>query len=130
VAGSSDTGPGSVVTVLHADGKQSSPPSSVPFEASIRLSYNDSTRQLGYDITLSGSSPDQVAGIYFHQRQNRPNGGVAYVLARTGKASLSGKVTLLEAEANDLKAGKCYISLLSKTSPLQSARADIVIPAA
>jgi hypothetical protein len=127
VSGSSDTGPGSSEVILHATGKQSSPASDVPFEATIRLRCNDATRQLGYDITLSGASPDQVSGVYLHQRQSRPNGAVAYVLSKSGRPSISGRVTLLEAEAADLKAGKCYISLLSKKNPLLSARADIAL---
>jgi amidase len=124
---SADTGPGSISGVVLATGKNSSPPSEVPFEATVHWSFNETTRQFGYDITLAGASPDNVSGVYLHQRLNGANGGVAYVLAKAGRPQVTGKVTLLEAEASDLKAGKLYISLLSKQSPLKSARADIKV---
>jgi hypothetical protein len=122
---SADTGPGSLSGVVQAAGRNASPPSEVPFEATVHWSFNETTRQFGYDITLAGASADNVSGVYLHQRLNGTNGGVAYVLAKAGRPQVTGKVTLLEAEANDLKAGKLYISLLSKQSPLKSARADI-----
>jgi Asp-tRNA(Asn)/Glu-tRNA(Gln) amidotransferase A subunit family amidase len=125
---SSETGAGSVTGAVLATGRNSSPPSEVPFEAMVRWSFNPATRQFGYDITLQGASPDQVAGAYLHQRSTRPNGGVAHVLAKAGHATLTGRVTLTAAEADDLKLGRMYVALLSKASPLRSARADIVMP--
>jgi len=41
------------------------------------FSFNSQTRQLGYEVVLSGASRDQVAGVYLHRRTNRANGGVA-----------------------------------------------------
>jgi len=38
-------------------------------------------------------------------------------------------VTLTAAESDDMKAGRFYVALLSMKSPLQSVRADIVMPA-
>lgn len=130
VASSSDTGAGSLRIEVTATGAQSVPPSGVPFGVIVRFSFNSQTRQLGYDVALSGASRDQIAGIYLHRRANRPNGGVAYILAKSATSKISGKVTLLESEAADLKAGKFYISALSKKSPRASARANIVLPSA
>jgi amidase len=124
---SSDTGPGNLRIEVTATA-QSAPPSGAMFGVIARLNFNDQTRQLGYHLSLSGTSRDQVGGVYLHRRANRPNGGVAYILAKSIKSRISGKVTLLEPEAADLKAGKCYISAVSKTNPLFSARADIVLP--
>ena len=39
---------------------------------------------------------------------------------------ISGTVTLTTAEVADLKAGKCYLSVISAKSPRLGARADIV----
>jgi hypothetical protein len=36
-------------------------------------------------------------------------------------------VTLVEAEAADLKAGKFYLSVVSRKNPLRRARADIIL---
>jgi hypothetical protein len=58
---------------------------------------------------------------------NRQNGGVAYVLARSAAPRVSGSVTLTEAEAVDLKAGKFYLSVISRRSPRLRARGDLVL---
>ena len=65
-----------------ATGARSVPPSNVPFQAAARFSFDDQTRELDYDIRLSGTLGD-VAGVYLHRRANRQNGGVAYILAKT-----------------------------------------------
>jgi hypothetical protein len=127
-AQSSDTGPGSVSGAALATGANASPPSDVPWGAMVRWSFNAASRQFGYDLTLHGTSPDQVGGVYLHQRSTRPNGGVAHVLAKEARATITGRVTLTAAEADDLKAGRIYVSLLSKKSPLLGTRADIVFP--
>ena len=59
---------------------------------------------------------------------NRMNGGVAYILAKSPGLPITGTITLTEAEVNDLKAGKFYISAMSKKSPRLSARANLVLP--
>ena len=122
-ASSPDAGAGSAHIEVMASGD-------VPFGVVARFNFNDRTRELGYDLAPSGPSQDQIAGVYLHRRANRPNGGVAYILAKSLKSPISGKVTLLEPEAADLKAGKCYVSAISKKSPLLSARANIVWPSA
>jgi hypothetical protein len=113
-----------------ATGAQAIPPSEVPFQVRVRFTFDERTRELGYELSVSGVSPDQVAGVYLHRRANRPNGGVARLLAKAPGRSGSGRVTLLESEAADLKMGKCYVSAISKPSPRLSARANIVLPSA
>jgi Asp-tRNA(Asn)/Glu-tRNA(Gln) amidotransferase A subunit family amidase len=111
-----------------ATGAKSIPPSDVPFSAFAQFTFNSGTRQLGYDITLPTASLDQIAGVYLHRRTNRPNGGVAYILAKSAAARISGVIRLSEQEASDLRAGKLYIAVVSRQSPRLSARADLVIP--
>jgi hypothetical protein len=107
-----------------AVGSRSIPPSQVSYQAMARFTFDESTRQLAYDIRLTGSI-DDVAGVYLHRRANRQNGGVAYVLAKSPASSISGTATLTEAEVGDLKAGKFYLAVLSRKSPRLSARADL-----
>jgi hypothetical protein len=64
--------------------------------------------------------------VYLHRRATRQNGGVAYILAKSAAAQVAGTITLTTAEAADLKAGKCYVAVISTKSPRLSARADIV----
>ena len=125
---SSDTGAGSVHVEVKATGAQSVPPSDVPFTMNARLSFNSQTRQLRYDLEVSGGSREHVAGVYLHRRVTRPNGGVARILAKVPTSRVSGTVTLLEPEAADLKAGKLYISAISMKNPRASARANVVLP--
>jgi hypothetical protein len=108
-----------------ATGAHSVPPSKVGFQAAARFSFNDQTRELAYDIRVSGTVSD-VGGIYLHRRVNRQNGGVAYVLAKSSSARVTGAVTLTTSEAADLKAGKCYVAVISAKSPRMSARGDLV----
>jgi amidase len=108
-----------------ATGARSVPPSKVGFQAAARFSFNDQTRELAYDIRVSGTVAD-VGGVYLHRRANRQNGGVAYVLARSSSPRVTGMVTLTTAEAADLKAGKCYVAVISAKSPRMSARGDLV----
>ena len=116
-------------TVLRVDvaatGARSSPPSKVGFQAAARFTFNDQTRELTYEIRISGAVSD-VGGVYLHRRANRQNGGVAYVLAKSSTPRVTGMVTLTAAEAADLKAGKCYVAVISAKSPRLSARGDLV----
>jgi hypothetical protein len=109
-----------------ATGTQAVPPSGVPFGIVARFKFDERTRRLGYDLTLSPGSREQAAGVYLHRRTSRSNGGVIYILAKPFKSRASGAVTLLESEVADLKAGKCYIAAVSKESPRLSARGNIV----
>jgi amidase len=106
-------------------GARSSPPSKVGFQAVARFTFVDQTRELTYDIRISGAVAD-VGGVYLHRRANRQNGGVAYVLAKSSVPRVTGVVTLTAAEAADLKAGKCYLAVISAQSPRLSARGNLV----
>ena len=123
-----DAGPGSVTLAVVATGAQAMPPSAVAFEARVKFTFSNESRQLGYDVRISGDQRD-VLGVYLHRRANRPNGGVAYILAK-GSARRVGLVTLTEAEVADLRAGKLYVSAISASDPRRSARANLVLPQA
>jgi Asp-tRNA(Asn)/Glu-tRNA(Gln) amidotransferase A subunit family amidase len=110
-----------------ATGAQSVPPSDVRFSVKARLFFDDTTRELRYDLVSSGPSSSEIGGVYLHRMANRPNGGVAYVLAKELKQRARGTVRLLPAEAADLRAGKCYISAVSRKNARLSARANIIV---
>ena len=116
---------GGVTLEVTATGARSIPSSNVRYQAVARFTFHEPTRRLGYDVRLRGSK-DDVAGVYLHRRATRQNGGVAYILAKPAAPQISGTVTLTEAEATDLKAGKFYVAALSRVSPRLSARADLV----
>jgi Asp-tRNA(Asn)/Glu-tRNA(Gln) amidotransferase A subunit family amidase len=118
--------PDGIRILVKATGAHSVPVSNVAYEAVGGFTFEESTRRLGYDVRLTGTR-DDAAGVYLHRRASRQNGGVAYVLARSAAPQISGTITLTEAEATDLKAGKFYLSVLSKKSPRLSARADLIL---
>jgi Asp-tRNA(Asn)/Glu-tRNA(Gln) amidotransferase A subunit family amidase len=99
----------------------------VSFTATARFTFDVETRRLGYDIALPAASLDQIAGVYLHRRVNRPNGGVAHILAKSASARVDGAVMLSEPEAADLKAGKLYLAVVGKRDPRLSARADLAL---
>jgi Asp-tRNA(Asn)/Glu-tRNA(Gln) amidotransferase A subunit family amidase len=127
VVASSDTGPGSVTFRVTATGAQSVPRTDVPFALTASFNFNGNSRQLGYELRLSGAA-QQVGGIYLHRRANRPNGGVAHILARPPGVRSAGTVTLNEAEAADLRAGKLYVAAVSARDPRLGARGNLVLP--
>jgi amidase len=112
--------------LVKATGAHSVPVSNVAFEAAGGFIFDEPSRRLGYDIRVSGSR-DDAAGVYLHRRTSRRNGGVAFVLARSAAPQIAGTVTLTEAEAADLKAGKFYLAVLSRKSPRLSARGDLLL---
>jgi Asp-tRNA(Asn)/Glu-tRNA(Gln) amidotransferase A subunit family amidase len=107
-----------------ATGAKSVPPSDVEFSATARFTFNNRGRELDYTFTFAPVLADQ-GGIYLHRRTNRPNGGVIAILAKRPAAVVRGVVTLSEQEAVDLKAGKLYVSVVSRKSPRLSARGDL-----
>jgi amidase len=123
----SASGPGSVAFQVTATGAQSIPPAQLPFGLVASFRFNAESRQLGYEIRLSGAVRD-VRGVYLHRRVNRPNGGVTSILAKQGVTQSSGVVTLTVAEAADLRAGKLYVAAVGVTDPRLSARATLVLP--
>jgi amidase len=99
----------------------------VPFTATARFTFDAQTRRLGYDIALPRASLEQIGGVYLHRRVNRPNGGVAHILAKSASARVDGALILSESEAADLKAGKLYLAVVGKRDPRLSARAELAL---
>jgi Asp-tRNA(Asn)/Glu-tRNA(Gln) amidotransferase A subunit family amidase len=123
-----DTGPGSVRFDVTATGAQAQPPSGVAFGAVVRFTFNEQTRQLGYDVVSISGARRRVGGVYLHRRGTRPNGGVAHILAKASDLLGSGSVTLSDAEVSDLRAGKFYVSALDAGNPFLSARGNLLLP--
>jgi Asp-tRNA(Asn)/Glu-tRNA(Gln) amidotransferase A subunit family amidase len=125
---SSETGPGSVTFEATATGAQAVPPTGVGFQAVVKFSFNSETRQLGYEVVEVRGARRPIGGIYLHRRASRPNGGVMHILSKPPALQASGRVTLTDAEAADLRAGKLYMSAVEARNPLRSARANLIVP--
>src|SRR5262249_49682252 len=125
---SDNTGPGSVIFNVSANGAQAIPSSSVPFSATARFSFNEATRDLGYTVLVSGASADQILGIYLNRRAASQNGPVAYILSKGGSIQVTGKVNLLDTQIADLKAGNFYLMIPSRSDTRQTIRGDLRLP--
>jgi amidase len=119
-----------LIAEIQATSARAVPPSTADFRVAARLEVDEARRRLSFTLTPEGAGRGRVAGVYLHRRANRPNGGVAHVLAKRLEGRVTGTVTLLEAELADLKAGKCYLAAVSRQSPLVGVRADITWPGA
>jgi hypothetical protein len=53
---------------------------------------------------------------------------VAYVLTKAASPRAFGRLTLTDAEVADLKAGRLYLSIVSRAQPRLHARSDLVLP--
>ena len=111
-----------------ASGAQAVPPSSVPFGAIATFMFNETTRQLGYWITVSGAAPSSITGAYIHRRSPRPNGPIVWVLEKEGFTQTTGIVTLTEAQVVDLRDGNLYFTVLSTDLPPRAARGNLALP--
>ena len=123
-----DPAPGSVAFEVKVTGAGASPPSRIDFEATVKFAFDASTRRLDYDVAPRAGNRDRIAGVYLHRRANRPNGGVAYILAKAPALKSTGRLQLTEAEATDLRAGKFYVSAVESKNPLAGARGNLVLP--
>lgn len=110
-----------------ATGAQAVPPAAVTFSLAADFDFDAASRRLQYELRLSGEAR-QVGGIYLHRRATRPNGGVAHILVQSPGTRTVGAVTLTEAEAADLRAGRMYVAAVSAANPRQSARGNLVLP--
>ena len=120
--------PGSVTFEVKVTGAGASPPSRVDFEATVKFAFDAATRRLDYDVTPRAGNRDRIAGVYLHRRASRPNGGVAYILAKAPALRNTGRLQLTEAEATDLRAGKFYVSAVESKNPLAGARGNVALP--
>jgi amidase len=123
-----DPAPGSVIFEVKVTGATAVPPSRVDFQATVKFAFDPSTRRLDYDVMPLAGARDRIAGVYLHRRANRPNGGVAYILAKAPALKSTGRLQLTEAEASDLRAGKFYVSAVESRNPLAGARGNVVLP--
>ena len=103
--------------------------SGIPVTATARFTFDDAARVLAFEITLPAVALGEIGGVFLHQRANRPNGGVAHILARRPSTSrVAGSVALTAAQAADLRAGKLYVAVVSSRNPRVGARADLTLP--
>jgi hypothetical protein len=106
------------------------PAASSPGYGFARFTFNDQTRELTYAVWMSGLSPNQVTASHIHRAPAGTAGPAIYTLAAEPFTSISGSVTLTEADVSDLRAGNLYVNIHSTTNPAGFARGQLKLPSA
>ena len=115
---------------LQLTGAEENPPVRSPGSAFARLTFDDVTRALQVDLTVSGLSPNLVTAAHIHRGARGVNGPIIHNISTTGFMQASVRVTLSEAEVADLRAGNLYLNVHSVEHPGGFARAQILLPEA
>jgi hypothetical protein len=113
-----------------AVGAQENPPVSGPGSARTRFVFDDVAKTLSFAVTVNGLSPDQVNAAHIHRGATGSNGPIVHNLSLVGFTTVSGTLTLSDADIADLRAGNFYVNVHSKDNPGGFARAQLILPAA
>ena len=129
---SSATGVEAAVVTFEVEmvGANEVPAASSPGSGFARFTFNDQTRQLTYAVWLRGLSSNQVTASHIHRAPAGTAGPAVYTLASAPFDSISGSITLTEADVADLKAGNLYVNIHSTANPAGFARGQLRLPAA
>jgi hypothetical protein len=113
-----------------ATGAEENPPVAGAGTVVVRFTFDDATKVLTYSATVNGISPAEVTASHIHRAAKGVNGPIIYPLSTTSFSSVSGQITLTDADVADLKAGNLYFNAHSNANPGGFARFQLVLPAA
>ena len=101
-----------------------------PANGFVRLTFDEATNVLTYDVTVSGVSPGLVTAAHIHCGAAGVNGPAIHTIASSGFTQVSGQAELSDADAADLKAGNLYINVHTTANPGGAARGQLLMNAA
>jgi hypothetical protein len=114
-------------------GAQQVPPVQTPGSGNADLTYNPTTRMLGWNITYSGlTGPATMAHIHGPAPAGK-NAGVEVWLSKQGQPATSpikGEAVLTPEQAQQLMAGETYVNVHTAAHPGGEIRGQIVPPKA
>jgi hypothetical protein len=106
------------------DGASESPATTSKGTGSAKLSFDDATKKLTYEVDYKGLSGDAVAAHFHGPADKGANGGVELPIT-VGPSPIKGEATLDDAKAADLAAGKWYVNIHTKESPAGEIRGQV-----
>lgn len=106
-------------------GAQENPPVTSAGSGFARFTFDDATKVLTYSVTISGIPAGEVTAAHIHRGAVGVNGPIVYNLSTVGFTTVSGSITLTDADVADLKAGNFYVNAHSTTNPGGFARGQI-----
>lgn len=106
-------------------GAQENPPVTSAGSGFARFTFDEATKVLTYSVTISGIPAGEVTASHIHRGAAGVNGPIVYNLSTVGFTTVSGSITLTDADVADLKAGNFYVNAHSTTNPGGFARGQI-----
>jgi hypothetical protein len=106
------------------DGASESPPTTSKGTGSAKLTYDDATKKLTYEVDYKGLSGDAVAAHFHGPADKGANAGVELPIT-TGPSPIKGEATLDDAKAADLAAGKWYVNIHTAANPMGEIRGQV-----
>jgi hypothetical protein len=113
------------VTLL---GSEEVPPVVSPGSGIASFVFDDQTRRLDFTVTLQNIALDQVTAAHIHRGAPGVNGPILHNLSTTPFQTVSGSVTLSQADVADMLAGNLYVNAHSRAHPGGFARGQIIVP--
>ena len=109
-------------------GAEEVPAVSGPGSALARLTFDDETNVLTYQVTVHGISGGAVTASHIHQAAAGSNGPVIIALSLEPFTSVHGSATLDDDQVEALMAGDYYINVHSSNNPGGFARCQLNVP--
>ena len=106
------------------DGASESPATASKGTGMAKLTYDDATKKLTYEVDYKGLSGDAVAAHFHGPADAGAYGGVELPIT-VGPSPIKGEATLDDAKAADLAAGKWYVNIHTKENPMGEIRGQV-----
>jgi hypothetical protein len=111
---------------LKADlkGSSSVPPNTSPATGQVAVSYDTATKVLTYNVTFTGLSGPAIAAHFHGPAEAGKNAGIAVHFPAV-VSPIRGTVTLTDAQAADLLAGRWYANIHTNAIPSGEIRGQL-----
>ena len=106
------------------DGASESPATTSKGTGKAKLTFNDATKKLTYEVDYKGLSGDAVAAHFHGPADAGANAGVELPIT-VGPSPIKGEATLDDAKAADLAAGKWYVNIHTAANPMGEIRGQV-----
>jgi hypothetical protein len=93
------------------------------------FTFDEATKVLTYTVTMMGLPLDQITASHIHKAPAGTAGPPVYTLASAPFETISGSITLTDADIVDLKGGGLYVNIHSTGDPSGFARGQLALPA-
>ena len=92
----------------------------------LNATYDTDSRKLSWKGSVSGLTGNPTAAHFHGPAEARKNAGVAVAIPNAGTSPVAGSVTLTDAQAADLVAGKYYINIHTAANPGGEIRGQVM----